>query len=68
MLQMGVIVTEPLLQRWERALILPWARHPVVMQEAEKGAQSLGRFRQVSIAIFGKADAIAVDESVYRSH
>src|SRR5215475_11205142 len=59
---MGVVVMEPLLQRWESAPFLPWARHAVVVQETEQGAQPLGRFGQVPVPVFWETGAIAVDE------
>ena len=62
-LKMGVVVTEPLLQRWDGAPALPWVRHAVVVEEADEGAQPLGRFGQVAVPVFGEAGAILVDES-----
>jgi hypothetical protein len=61
-LKMGVVVTEPLFQRCDGAPALPWVRHAVVVEEADEGAQPLGRFGQVPVPVFGEAGAILVDE------
>ena len=59
---MHVVVTEPLLKRWEHTSVLPGVRHTVVMEESDEGAQTLGCFGQVPVSVFWEVGDIAVDE------
>jgi hypothetical protein len=59
---MGVIGVYPLIERWRRKPVLPWVRHAVVVEESDKGAQTLGRFGQVPVPVFWEVGAIPVDE------
>ena len=45
---MGVIFSEPLIERWSRLTGLPWACDTLLVEQSQEGAETLGRFGQVA--------------------
>ena len=60
MLKMGVIFSEPLIERGSWRTGLPWACDTMLVEQSQEGAETLGRFGQVAGTVAWKSGDIAL--------